>query len=332
MRGNLASLIGAGLLAWIEWRHAWRFWRRGFHRNVTTVMGQSVTWYAERGSGRSGADRTDDADSAGGEDSRPVVVCLHGFLDRGYAFRRLIPVLKPHVRLVIVDLPGFGRSPMPPRPELWTMESIARILAGLLVMICGREPFLLLGHSVGCALSLRLALDAHGARLAPTGIIALAPGFGLTRSLLRDLQHSFFPETVSEVQDLLVRISHDRVPDPVARALLRRWSDPGLRLLARHTVARPDVALVGLDALRRCRLPVLLIRGSDDRLLPGGHWQRIEGALFRGDVRIIAGAGHALHREAAGEIAGIITGAIRRRFLPGPGTVAHTRPRPGQGV
>lgn len=330
MGGTAEALSGRVLLWLVDLRHALRFWRWGLRRSVTLAQGQKITWYAGKDPG----------------ESRPILVCLHGFLDRGYAFRRLMPVLIPvlnsHVRLVVVDLPGFGRSPMPPEAGLWTVEAMARILAEVLERISSGRPVILMSHSVGGALALRLALMGRAGGLCVSGMIAIAPGFGFTRKELHRLQHAFFPRSVAEVQELIMRIAHGRasdhspgapqpISDRIARALLHRWSGAGLRMLAHHTLSNPDAAIVGIGALRRCRVPVLLIHGSEDRILPPGHARRIQRALPGAEVHIIDGAGHALHLEAADDIGRIIIDAIRRRFLPGADRISHRKRPPRSG-
>lgn len=44
-----------------------------------------------------------------------VVLCLHGEPSWSYLYRKFIPVLQPHYRVICPDLPGFGRSDKPVR-------------------------------------------------------------------------------------------------------------------------------------------------------------------------------------------------------------------------
>src|SRR5262245_17675077 len=59
----------------------------------------------------------------------PVLLLLHGFPSAGHMFRDLIPLLSDRFRLIAPDLPGFGRSAMPPRTTFaYTFDHIADVI------------------------------------------------------------------------------------------------------------------------------------------------------------------------------------------------------------
>ena len=45
------------------------------------------------------------------------ILCLHGEPSWSYLYRKFIPVLSPHYRIICPDLPGFGRSDKPARKK-----------------------------------------------------------------------------------------------------------------------------------------------------------------------------------------------------------------------
>ena len=53
---------------------------------------------------------------AGAADA-PTLLLLHGYPSASHQFRELIPLLADRFHLVAPDLPGFGKSDMPPRGE-----------------------------------------------------------------------------------------------------------------------------------------------------------------------------------------------------------------------
>lgn len=90
----------------------------------------------------------------------PVVVMVHGLSGNLRTFYALIDKLAATCRVVVVDRPGCGYSRMicggPP-----TLQAQARIIARFLQELRLDRP-VLVGHSLGGALSLALALDHPG--------------------------------------------------------------------------------------------------------------------------------------------------------------------------
>jgi pimeloyl-ACP methyl ester carboxylesterase len=65
---------------------------------------------------------------AGSKDS-PKLLLLHGFPSSGHMFRDLIPMLADQFNIVAPDLPGFGRSDMPPRDRFkYTFDNLANVI------------------------------------------------------------------------------------------------------------------------------------------------------------------------------------------------------------
>jgi pimeloyl-ACP methyl ester carboxylesterase len=107
-------------------------------------------------------------------EGKPPVVILHGWAQ---SLRTMVPIaeLLSHSRQVhLIDLPGFGASPMPPAD--WdTKQYAARVLKYLEDMKLDKVD--LLGHSFGGRISVRIAannpqalrslilIGAHGMRL-----------------------------------------------------------------------------------------------------------------------------------------------------------------------
>jgi pimeloyl-ACP methyl ester carboxylesterase len=65
---------------------------------------------------------------AGGP-STPKLLLLHGFPSSSHMFRDLIPLLSERFHVVAPDLPGFGRSDMPPRSAFnYTFDNLAAVI------------------------------------------------------------------------------------------------------------------------------------------------------------------------------------------------------------
>jgi pimeloyl-ACP methyl ester carboxylesterase len=98
---------------------------------------------------------------AGDEGEGPVVVLVHGIASSSVTFKNLVPLLEPSHRVISIDILGFGRSPTPPDAE-YTMEEHVGALHATIRALKLREPFVLVGHSLGSLIVARYAAEHPG--------------------------------------------------------------------------------------------------------------------------------------------------------------------------
>ena len=94
----------------------------------------------------------------------PPVVLIHGYGDTADGWRRVVPGLLPRHRVVALDVPPFGRSAEPDVPRLldFYREFFPELFERLEI-----ESATVIGHSLGGAISLHVALERPGARRPP---------------------------------------------------------------------------------------------------------------------------------------------------------------------
>lgn len=80
---------------------------------------------------------------------------LHGIASSAATFEKLMPMLQHH-RCISIDLLGFGESPVPPEAT-YTIEEHVAALDRTIDSLKLKEPFTLVGHSLGSLLSARYA-------------------------------------------------------------------------------------------------------------------------------------------------------------------------------
>lgn len=105
------------------------------------------------------------------------VLLLHGW---GCSSETMLPVFNYLAKNFLVynfDLPGFGMSPEP--PAAWDTAAYADMLAAFIAENCGGLPPLIVGHSFGGRLALRLGARGIPKKMLLTGCAGLPPHRGL---------------------------------------------------------------------------------------------------------------------------------------------------------
>ncbi|MGE3725321.1 MAG: alpha/beta fold hydrolase [Candidatus Sericytochromatia bacterium] len=196
----------------------------------------------------------------------PPLLLLHGNGAEATTYLPLIATLSAHFCVIAPDLPGFGRSPAK------ETRNMSRYLAELELFINRklRQPFMLLGHSMGGYLAYQLLLRQRTMPI--TRSVWMEAGlFQLDRKLALALQpyswaHRFKKHNRSHVE-----------------ARLREWcweydqSDPAFReaFIASYFKSNRQVQgmLMGGAAdllpyrFEQIQIPILCLRGEKEQLL-----------------------------------------------------------------
>ncbi len=86
----------------------------------------------------------------------PPLLLLHGFPEFWWSWRKVIPELAQHFRLVMPDLRGFNLTDKP--PEGYDLDTLADDVAGLLAACAIDRPVPIIGHDWGGVVAYRLAM------------------------------------------------------------------------------------------------------------------------------------------------------------------------------
>ncbi len=248
------------------------------------------------------------------------LVLVHGLGGAAANWLALAPLLLPGRRLIVPELPGHGgSSPLPAAPSLSPYAD----RLGLLLEHEGVTPAAVVGHSLGGAVALRLALR----RPESVSALVLAAAAGIS-STARSARYAL---TVTGILKPGRKIAPHRRrvarSDLLKLLVFGRWgaSDPPalppevvealLAGPARHTdTVSAATALVRDDVrpeLERINCPVLVLWGARDNQLP------VDDAFdyarrLRAPLRVIADCGHLLIVERPAACADAITGFLSR--------------------
>ena len=86
----------------------------------------------------------------------PVVVMIHGIASSSVTFHHLVPLVEGTHRCITIDILGFGASPTP-EGATYTLDEHAAALDRTIRSLALREPFTLVGHSLGGLIAARYA-------------------------------------------------------------------------------------------------------------------------------------------------------------------------------
>jgi len=226
-----------------------------------------------------------------GQGDGPAVLLLHGLGGSADSMAPLVPpLLGIAPRLVLLELPGHGRSPAPATGPLSAIEYGEIVSEIVDRMHADYGKVAIVGSSLGGALALHAA---HSRADKVAGVVGLNPaGADLSESALELLPAAFEDERVGAAH--MAQLLFHRTPWLfwlIARDLARSWNTPTVQRIlddARKNVARS----LGSEVLRNIRAKVLILWGEKDRLLPASSVDDFRRNVPGAQVEIVPRCGH----------------------------------------
>jgi pimeloyl-ACP methyl ester carboxylesterase len=241
---------------------------------ITTTVGGQTVWHGGAG---------------------PLLVLLHGAGDQAGTWNKVAPELKRHFQLVIPDLAGHGESD--PAAGVLSLGTLLAALEQVLDAIPWRDaPMVLAGNSLGAWIAMLYAQKyPHRVTrviLIGGGPIKNASEIGImpkdreeARRVLDAVLDPSTPRWPNFVLDDLVRVSNT---GPISRLLAAGEEDMSKYLLE--------------DKLASFQLPVDLIWGASDRLVPLDYANKLQSQLRHCTLTVIERCGHGPQFERPREL------------------------------
>lgn len=222
----------------------------GVESRYRVLSGQRVHYYELQGNG-----------------SGPPLVLIHGLGASANSFAPILRGLKKRwSRIYLPDLPGHGFSPDDPGQGPLNLREQGQLLYAFLQSVV-REPAVLVGHSMGGALALGIAVEKTADVLA-VGLLSPA-GSPLTDADLMSLRQRFAPQSRRDSVEFVRKLTHR----PLFGVSLAA-SDIGEKLRSRalqHILMQTTSSdRLDEEILRHLKIPVLLVWGASEKLLPVG--------------------------------------------------------------
>ena len=263
-------------------------------------------------------------DTAPAAPARPTVVAVHGIPESSFAWRDVAAVVGGSARMVIPDLPGFGRSDKPANYD-YSLARQSRLLEALLERVVPEAPVHLAVHDIGGPIGLMWAIrnpDRVASLLIlnttlflelfrppAAALMSLVPVVGpravaatlareseFKRAFLRPCARPIDPATLDALYDPY------RQPD-ACRAAALTWS-AYRRGLAAVTRAR--------RALPRITAPTTVLFGAHDPYCTPASACAFAARIPNARLRLLDDVGHFTPTEAPTEVADELNSLLQR--------------------
>jgi len=230
------------------------------------------------------------------EAGRPPLVLIHG---AGGTRLHWPPTLRrlPDTEVYAVDLPGHGEAPGAGQATIAGYRQAIEAWMQALAL----PPAVIMGHSMGGALALSLALEAP-ARVAGLVLVGTGARLRVHPLLLEAARAGSVP-----VETLATLVSWWYSPDASPR--LRQLAARGLAATNASVLHGDFLACDGFDVMDRLGAidqPALVIVGEDDHMTPVKYARFLSEHLPHAQLEVIPTAGHMVMLEQPAAVEGAL--------------------------
>jgi pimeloyl-ACP methyl ester carboxylesterase len=243
-----------------------------------------------------------------GDYGTPLVL-LHGFGASVYSWREVMPLLAEDHTVYAYDRPAFGLTE---RPATWTGENPYTLEASItqldtLLDVWELNQVILVGNSAGGRAAMEYAL-IHPQRV--QALILVSPAVGNRQSPTAKFRQLIKLPQVQRLGPLMVR----KISESGLETINQAWHDPGkqpedtiplytkplraenwdLGLWHYSTAANQSDLPNQLDQFD---LPILLITGDDDRIVPTENTIALKDQLPNAKLVVLPNCGHVPQEE-----------------------------------
>jgi pimeloyl-ACP methyl ester carboxylesterase len=243
----------------------------------------------------------------------PAIILLHGFGASVFSWREVMDPLAEIGTVYAYDRPGFGLTERPIEGEWqglnpYSQEGQVKMLADFMDSQ-GIENAILVGNSVGgtiaTAFSLKYpdrvqALVEVGAAIYPNGegMIPSWAGFLLNTPQAERIGPWFMRSIRNWGPDLIKTAWHDpkRIPEAVISGyqvplMVDRWDRGLFEILRGRGAVDLSSNLMGIQ------VPVLVITGDDDRIVPSNLSVKLASEIPGAELKVLPNCGHVPQEE-----------------------------------
>jgi pimeloyl-ACP methyl ester carboxylesterase len=231
------------------------------------------------------------------EGTGKVVLFLHGWQDNLHTFDSLVSLLPPTLRIIRLDLPGFGKSEVP--KETWDLNNYVQFVSNFIRKL-NIQVYTLVGHSFGG----RIAIKGEATKNLQAQKIILICSAGIAKN--RTFRNSLL-KTLTKIGGLITYIP----PLIFWREALRKkmYGFIGSDYLNTGKLKETFLKIISEDlsmTAKNVTIPALLIWGVNDTETPLADGKKLSQLISGSKLKVISGAGHFVHKEKSQEVSKLV--------------------------
>lgn len=221
------------------------------------------------------------------------IVLLHGIGNQAGSWAKLAADVAVMAEVVVPDLPGHGDSD--PLGGALSLQDLVDGVDALVQKESDGRPVTLMGNALGGWVALRYAVQ-HPERVERLILLNPFTAYG-------QLEHvQLIPEDREQAADLVRAMSPGNAPTPAGFVLddlietIQQGATPRVLSGLRPTDTLSEAELTGID------VPVLILWGGEDKILPVEHGERLASLLPQASFEVLEGCGHIPQQQCPREL------------------------------
>lgn len=246
---------------------------------------------------------------AGPTDAPETMLFVHGLGGSQSSWATVLAEFAGTYRVAAVDLPGHGASDKPdPTSFEYSLAELSKAV-GEVIEKLDLAPAVVVGHSLGGATVLQLALDRPKLVRGLVLVDSAALGVDISPELLNRIESEPSRDEAKRLLELFFedrRYVLDRGIDEMFAARSAPGADRAVKAISDAVFSRGGQKTLLLDRLGELQQPVLFISGELDRVIPARHAIAAADALPTAWLEILEGVGHVPQIEATASFVTIV--------------------------
>jgi len=226
---------------------------------------------------------------------KTAITLIHGAAWNHRLWINQVPALSKLGEVIVVDLPGHGSSDQPVPGQGTSIKSFADHIHSLLSAL-NRPHAILVGHSMGGAISMRRTLD-HPDKAKALVLLGTGAKLGVNPAILEGLSKYHEQAIKTGIAAWAFAAGTDKhIVEEGIREMLK----------CKQQVAVADFNACNEFDIRgivsRIEVPTLIIVGSEDKLTPVKWSEYLHNNIKGSELKVIEGAGHMVMLEKPNEV------------------------------